>query len=918
MRTRRRESSPATDSGAGPAASAAGPGPRASEGASRWNLTHAWSLRRKIIVLFAAPLVTVLMMWTLATWVTLRPGLALLDAQTTVDNVGRPAQALIAALQDERKLSFSYLASGREDDDELTGQVRRTDEAVADFRALANTEETRGALIDEGRTRLTELLLHLDALPALRDDVRAGDLDRAATLHRYSQIIDASFSLTSSLIRLSNEDLVRQAQALATLAQAREVLAQEDAIISGAIAAGIFPAEDLSQAVQLIGAARHQFDVARSDLHVTDRVALDEVAATDGAATLASLEDRVIAEAQAGQAPPLVESAWREAYGQVTADLLELELAAADRLVERGRPEATFILLRIAVTGLFGLIATLGTAWASLRVGRSLLRRLAGLRQAALELSLVRLPSVVDRLRQGERVDVVAEAPPLPYGEDELGQVGRAFNSLQRTAIGAAVAEADLRRGVNEVFLNIARRSQTLLHRQLSILDRMERRTEDPVELEDLFRVDHLATRMRRHAEDLVILAGAAPGRGWRNPVPVVDVLRGAISEVEDYARVTVRPVPDLAVTGRAVGDVIHLLAELIENATVFSPPHTKVTVGAEPVTNGLAIEIEDRGLGMPPESLAEINERLANPPEFDPGRGAQLGLFVVARLAARHGVSVQLRRSAYGGTSAVALLPDTLMALPGEQAALPAGVSAEASLVGPFVELTSGSPRAPRSEAASSPAVGFTPIAAQGDPLPARRGAVAPSTPAAEPGPVDAVPEDGNGQSVIIATTGKPIGRHARREIIDPDDDADGLPKRVRQTPAPRLHSDGTLAPGSHNDPDGISDVVEVATHPVDTRSPEQVRAMMSSFQDGLARARQETDAPAAGDGSDVPGPAATVSAADEAEGGRAGGARVGRGRTGGTRTDDDGTGNGTERGRTDSGPDGDRSPGGETVEAT
>jgi signal transduction histidine kinase len=918
MRTRRRESSSATGSSAGPAVHSAASGPGA--GGSRWNLTRTWSLRRKIIVLFTAPLVTVLMMWTLATWVTLRPGLALLDAQTTVDNVGRPAQALIAALQDERKLSFSYVASGREDDRELTEQVRRTDQAVADFRARADTDETRSALVDEGRHRLTELLLHLDALPELRDDIEAGGLDRATTLRRYGQIIDASFSLTSSLIRLSTEDLVREAQALVTLAQAREVLAQEDAIISGAIVAGRFPAEDLSAAVQLIGAARHQFDVASRDLHVSDRVAYEQVAATEAAATLASLENRVVAEARAGEAPPLAGSAWRDAYDEVTADLLELELAAADRLVERGRPEATFILLRIAVTGLFGLIATLATAWASLRVGRSLLRRLAGLRQAALELSLVRLPSVVERLRQGERVDVAAEAPPMPYGEDELGQVGRAFNSLQRTAIGAAVAEADLRRGVNDVFLNIARRSQTLLHRQLSILDRMERRTEDPVELEDLFRVDHLATRMRRHAEDLVILAGAAPGRGWRNPVPVVDVLRGAISEVEDYARVTVRPVPEVAVTGRAVGDVIHLLAELIENATVFSPPHTKVTIGAEPVTNGLAIEIEDRGLGMPPATLAEINARLTNPPEFDPGRGAQLGLFVVARLAARHGISVQLRRSAYGGTSAVALLPDALMALPGEQAALPAGISTEPPPGGGFVELTSGSPRAPRSEPSSSPAVGFTPIAAAGEPLPTRRGQPTPPAEAEQPDgePVDGSPRDD--PSVIIATTGKPMGRHARREVIDPADDVDGLPQRVRQTPAPRLHSDGTLARGSHNDSGDVPDVVEIATHPVDTRSPEQIRAMMSSFQDGMARARQETDAPIAGGIEGVSGGEAadTVTAGDAAEGGRAGSARVGRGRTGGARTDDDGTGSGTDGGRANSGPDGGHAPGGETVEAT
>jgi hypothetical protein len=445
---------------------------------------------------------------------------------------------------------------------------------------------------------------------------------------------------------------------------------------------------------------------------------------------------------------------------------------------------------------------------------------------------------------------VAAEAPPLPYGGDEIGQVGHAFNALQRTTVIAAVAEADLRRGVNEVFLNIARRSQTLLHRQLSILDTMERRADDPVELADLFRIDHLATRMRRHAEDLVILAGAAPGRGWRLPVPLVDVLRGGVSEVEDYARVIVRPVPDIAVTGRAVGDIIHLLAELIENATAFSPPSTKVTVGAEPVTHGLAVEIDDRGIGISADVLQELNERLATPPDFtqlaehgggagEAGGGAQLGLFVVARLAARHGVQVALQHSAYGGTTAVVLVPDTLLAPSSEQLALPAGPSAP----GELVPLSSGSPHAPRSEAqprsgegrasrsdaddgtpANATTIGFTPVPGHGDPLPSRR----PGTGSQEDDP-----------SVIVATTGA-RGRHSRQEVIEATDD-DGLPRRVRQhTPAP-------LPSGTAGATDGTSEGSavgsEVATQGDEARSPEQIQAMMSSFQAGLIRGRRAAD---------------------------------------------------------------------------
>jgi signal transduction histidine kinase len=796
------------------------------------------------------PLVTLVVMWVLATWVTVPPGLVLLDAQTSVEAVGRPVQAVITQLQAERKLAVAYLAGA--DESAWRDQAQVTDAAVADLRARADSGDTRAALTGTGSTRLSELLLHLDGLRALRSEVGGGDVDRATALRRYTQPIDAGLSLSRALIRTAGDDLLREAQALMALAEARELLAREDAVVTGALAAGTLTQTDLSQAVTYIGAQRHQFGLAQVDLHVTDRLAYEEIATSEAAGTLAALEERLITEGRVGEAPPVDERTWRGAHDTLTDDLRALELAAADRLIERSRPQAAFIFTRIAVTGLVGLIALVVTALGSVRVARSLLNRLAGLRQAARELAVDRLPRVVERLRTGERVDVGTEAPPMPYGSDEIGQVGHAFNALQRTAVEAAVAEAELRRGVNEVFLNIARRSQTLLHRQLSILDGMERQAEDPAQLEELFRLDHLATRMRRNAEYLVILAGAAPGRGWRQPVPLVDVLRGGVSEIEDYARVTVRPVPDVAVIGRAVGDIIHLLAELIENATAFSPPNAKVVVGAEPVTNGLAIEIEDRGIGILPPILAELNARLTDPPDFaklaersgrsgEPGAGAQLGLFVVARLADRHGIQVQLRRSAYGGTTAVVLLPEDLLTVVTDPAALPAGST------GDLVPLTSASPTAPRST------LDYTPVAGQGDPLPSRRGAAAAATPPADVAPAGFAPpagEPGDAETaVIVATAGRPLdepasrgpGRHARREVIEPDDDPDGLPRRVRQRrarraePAPDEAADASSGPGDETDS---------ATPAGGARSPEQVRAMMSSFQAGTDRGRREAGA--------------------------------------------------------------------------
>lgn len=240
--------------------------------------------------------------------------------------------------------------------------------------------------------------------------------------------------------------------------------------------------------------------------------------------------------------------------------------------------------------------------------------------------------------------------------------MGEALDTVHRAALSAAVERAELASGISGVFVNLARRSQVLVHRQLTLLDGMERRADDPNELGDLFRLDHLTTRMRRHAESLIILSGAAPGRAWRMAVPLTNVVRAAVSEIEDYSRVEVRALPDAGVKGAAVADLTHLLAELVENAAQFSPPHTKVRISGEPVGNGYALEIEDRGLGMGKELLGEANRRIEQSEALDLFDSDRLGLFVVSRLSARHQIKVQLRTSPYGGTTAVVLLPTALL----------------------------------------------------------------------------------------------------------------------------------------------------------------------------------------------------------------------------------------------------------------
>ena len=249
--------------------------------------------------------------------------------------------------------------------------------------------------------------------------------------------------------------------------------------------------------------------------------------------------------------------------------------------------------------------------------------------------------------------------------KDEIGQVAQAVDDIQQVAVRLATEQAGLRRSIGDMFTNLARRSQTLIDRQLELIDDLERNETDPETLEHLFRLDHLATRMRRNAEDLIVLSGADPGRHWVQPMTVVDVVRAAAAEVEEYQRVELLPLADLEVAGHVAVDVIHLLAELIENATAFSPPNTKVQIAGQAVPHGYVIEVEDRGLGMSDEELILANERLANPPEIDFALSRVLGLYVVGRLSQRYGIKVQLRHSWYGGVTALALLPNSMLVWP-------------------------------------------------------------------------------------------------------------------------------------------------------------------------------------------------------------------------------------------------------------
>ncbi|MFF9003529.1 nitrate- and nitrite sensing domain-containing protein [Streptomyces achromogenes] len=621
------------------------------------------SIRRKIVALLLVPLVSLTGVWAFATVFAGREVAQLFRVSDTVEDIGYPAEDTVRVLQQERRQALVYLADPRAS--EALSALHRTraatDRSIAVLRRNAEDQDTRDDLEADDREHLSAVLDSLDGLDSLRHSVEERSLTRAQALGLYNRLVDPCYALLASLVGIDDVEVEKQARALVNLTRARELLAREDALLGSSLVVGRLTRDEARQISDLVAQRTLLYDISLPLLPAAERARYERFWKNPTTAPLRGAERTVVAM-DSGAPRGVTAKSWDSAAATVLDELGTLDDQASDRYQDRMRPVAVGVITQAAVVGLLGLIALLVSIVLSIRIGRALIRDLRQLRLEAHEASGVRLPSVMRRLSAGEQVDVETEVPRLEYDKNEIGEVGQALNTLQRAAVEAAVKQAELRAGVSEVFVNLARRSQVLLHKQLTLLDSMERRTEDTDELADLFRLDHLTTRMRRHAEGLVILSGAAPSRQWRRPVQLMDVVRAAVAEVEDYERIEVRRLPRVAVTGPAVADLTHLVAELLENATVFSPPHTAVQVVGERVANGFTLEIHDRGLGMTAEALLDANLRLAETPEFELSDTDRLGLFVVSRLAQRQNVRVSLQPSPYGGTTAVVFIPDALL----------------------------------------------------------------------------------------------------------------------------------------------------------------------------------------------------------------------------------------------------------------
>ncbi|MFD3441176.1 nitrate- and nitrite sensing domain-containing protein [Streptomyces sp. NPDC058685] len=600
---------------------------------------------------------------------------ALIRLQSMYESFGTPVDTAVGQIQIERRLSAAYLGAGPQGSAAavagLTQQQRSTDRAVRAMREAIGDRERREDLSARQRESLDAMTDATDDLEALREKVVSRTISWDRAIEEYTAMLEPTFDVQSTLTALQAGQLAREAQVVVELVRVREFVSRQDALVAGAHAAGRLSDAQYDTLTATIEDRRVFHRTYVPDLPADSRQLFAAFGRSDDYRALVAQEDTLLRAGPAGAGEAMAGDSWRDTTDRAVQRYMLLCTDAAINASDRGRAFAYHEMIKAAVVGVAGLAAVGLSIWFSVASGRRISRRLEELRDAAGLLATRQLPDVMERLAAGEEVDAAAAAPPLDFGDpkrgpdetDEIDQVGQALNAARLAAVEAAVKQSTLRRGIFAVLLNIARRNQALVHRQSKLVDTLERRTSDPDTLDDLFRIDHLTTRMRRHAEGLIILSGAAPGRRWRRPVPVVDIVSAAVGEIEDYARVVVPPMPAVGITADAVADVVHLVAELVENAAVYSPPHTQVTMRTGRVGNGFVLEIDDRGLGMDETALEEARRTLARPGDFDPAQDDRLGLYVVGRLAERHGIGVTLTRSPYGGTTAVVFLPNAVLA---------------------------------------------------------------------------------------------------------------------------------------------------------------------------------------------------------------------------------------------------------------
>jgi signal transduction histidine kinase len=579
-----------------------------------------------------------------------------------VARVQQQLSDLIGAVQQERDLATAFVAKGR------AGDPRPLN---LQFRAVDSTSQAVTTASDQvvglQSTGYRATLARLSALGPLRASVTTGFGPVEVVVTEYSATIDPLIELDAVLTRqLDDVAVTNDAAAEHALLAGREQVSRQHAIISAALYANrLTPGqiEDVRTAAVRLGIEQDAF---RGALAPADRA---DAARVGGDAELSRqrLLQLVLNRGVAGEPLNTSPEEWDMRNAVVIGNVATVEkelrqridqtaLALRDRVRTSAGLNSVILFFALVLSVLVGIFVT-----------RALLRPLGVLKRTALDVA-DRLPEAMARIRDGDGSERVV-APVAVSTHEEIGQVARAFDEVHSQAVRLAGEQAQLRANVNDIFVNLSRRTQSLVERQLKLIDRLESGEQDPKQLDNLFQLDHLATRMRRNSENLLVLAGTDSANRSGRPVRLVDVLRAAVSEVEQYQRLVLQQPPVVLVLGRAASDLVHLLAELLDNATQFSPPDSHVMISSVfGVDGSVTIEVADRGVGMTEEELTGANERLANPPVVDASVSRRMGLFVVGRLAIRHGINVRLRRGEGGvGVWASVTMPPRLVRLVSE-----------------------------------------------------------------------------------------------------------------------------------------------------------------------------------------------------------------------------------------------------------
>lgn len=612
----------------------------------RWRLRH-WRLRTKLLVVLVVPLLTAVALVGLQVKADLDRATRFTEGAARV-RVDTTVAALVHELQRERDVTVRQGATGRLDDPEaVQAQRDRVDAAIGTFnRTLAESQGELSRTVTDEFDRVTRRLEELtDIRYAAEDPAFPSD----AILRSYSGLVTGLLDISDlAAPEATDSEVIRTRLAAGALARVKDRLSVRRAVVAEALAAGEISKERqrllVTTDAELANARRDFMKYAAPD---QQRLYTDTVTGKD-VDTAGGIVESVLDRAETGRTlHDLDVNEWDAAatgtvdsVGTVHDRLLRQVQQRSDALAADARRSAG------TDAAIVGGVLVLATALAWL-IARSLLRPLRVLRRSALEVADHKLPAAVD--------DILADPDPRPevayrravdpvpvFTREELGEVARAFDAVHGEAVRLAGQQALLRENINSMFVNLSRRSQDLVERQLTVLDRMEEHEQDPDILGGLFELDHLATRMRRNSENLLVLAGQDGGRPLPEPVSADEIVGAALSEVEHYQRITVSATPALAVQGEAVSDLVHVIAELFDNATRYSREPVSVVSSVTP-EGEWQLDITDRGAGMPATEIERANARLADVPDVDVEVSRRMGLYVVARLAHRHGIRVSL-----------------------------------------------------------------------------------------------------------------------------------------------------------------------------------------------------------------------------------------------------------------------------------